>query len=134
MRSLAICFLLNCVAVSPSLYAQELPVAARRTRAREGAVAGFIVGATATVIVTRSGGSTAPCNRSANQDALSSSECVGLAVAGGLVGAGLGALIGSRIRVGMRQNASPPPRLGGVPNRGFLLIVSIGAPRLRAIR
>ncbi len=59
MRSLAICFLLNCVAASPSLYAQGLPVAARRTRAREGAAAGFIVGATATVIVTRSGGSTA---------------------------------------------------------------------------
>ncbi len=141
MRRLAIHFLLNCVAASPSLYAQELPEPSRpvavgpeqalhprRTRAREGAVVGFIVGATVTVVVTRSGGSTAPCNRSANQDALSSGECVGLAVAGGVVGAGLGALIGSRIRVAVRQNALPlPPHLGGVHNRGFLLVVRIGA-------
>jgi len=121
-------FLLYCVAAPPSLCAQELPaesrplvvgpeqaVHSRRTRAREGAVVGFIVGTTVTLIVTRSGGSTAPCNRSANQDALSSGECVGLAVAGGLVGAGLGALIGSRMRV-------------EVHNRAFLLVVSIGAP------
>jgi len=52
-------------------------------------------------------------------------------VAGGLVGAGLGALIGSRIRVGVRQNASPLPHLGGVHNRGFLLIVSIGPAALK---
>lgn len=141
MRSLAVAVLLNCVALSASLYAQELPMGSRpvavgseqalhrrRTRAREGAVVGFIVGATVTIVVTRSGGSTAPCNRSANQDALSSGECVALAVAGGVVGAGLGALMGSRIRVGMRENASPLPlHLGGVHNRGFLLVVSIGA-------
>lgn len=141
MRSLAIHFLLTCVAAPPHLHAQALPtrsrpsavdlaqVHARRTRAREGAVVGFIVGATVTVIVTRSGGSTAPCNRSANQDALSSGECLGLAVAGGVVGAGLGALIGRRIRVGVREHASPLPRhLSGVHNRGFLLVVSMAAP------
>ena len=90
---------------------------------------GFIVGTTVTIVVTRSGGSTAPCNRSANQDALSSGECVALAVAGGVVGAGLGALIGSRIRVGVRENVSPllPLHAGGVHNRGFLLLVSLGA-------
>ena len=141
MLSLAIAVLLNCVALSPNLYAQELRLGSqplpggseqalhsRRTRAREGAVAGFIVGATVMIAVTRSGGSTAPCNRSANQDALSSGECVALAVAGGVVGAGLGALIGGRIRVGVREDASPLPlHLGGVHNRGFLIVVSIGA-------
>jgi hypothetical protein len=141
MRSLAILVVLNCVA-SPSLYAQVVPmglrpravvsehaVQPRRSRAREGAVVGFIVGATVTVVVTRSGGSTAPCNRSANQDALSSGECLGLAVAGGVVGAGLGALIGSRMRMEVRENTSLLPRhRGGLPNRGFLLVVSIGAP------
>ena len=81
---------------------------------------GFIVGAAVTVVVTHSGGSTAPCNRSANQDALRSGECVALALVGGVVGAGLGALIGSRIRVEVRD-------LRGVHHRGSLLVVSVGA-------
>jgi hypothetical protein len=104
--------------------------ATRRTRALEGAIIGFVVGAAATVVVTRSGGSTAPCNRSANQDAMSSGECLALAAAGGLVGAGLGALIGSRVRVSARQ-VLPPPRPGAGAFHGRLVVaaVSIGAPR-----
>jgi hypothetical protein len=119
MRHLAISILLLCVTGTPRLWAQ------RQTRAREGAIVGFIVGATATVIVTHSGGSTAPCNRSANQDALSSGECIGLAVAGGLVGAGLGALIGSRIRVNAYALSTP---LGPRRNGRMSLILAIGAP------
>lgn len=63
-----------------------------------GALGGFVVGATATYFVLHSGGSTSKCDRDANQDALSRGECTGLVVLGGLVGAGAGALIGSRIR------------------------------------
>jgi hypothetical protein len=79
-------------------------VARGRSRAREGAILGFVVGAVATYVVTHSGGSTAPCDRSANQDAMSSAECAGLVVLGGLAGAGVGALIGSQIH--FRANAS----------------------------
>lgn len=73
-----------------------------RTRShwRAGAITGFVLGAGATYLVLRSGGSTAPCDRAANQDAIGAKECAGLAVAGGLVGAVLGGLIGSQIRVG----------------------------------
>jgi hypothetical protein len=101
----------------------------RRTRALEGAIIGFVVGATVTVVATRSGGSTAPCNRSANQDALSSGECLALAAAGGLVGAGLGALIGHRIRVSA-LHVLPPRRFGAGAFQGQLVVaaVSIGAP------
>jgi hypothetical protein len=118
MRHVAISLLLLCVTGAPNLWAQ------RQTRAREGAIVGFIVGAAATVVVTHSGGSTAPCDRSANQDALSSGECIGLAVAGGLVGAGLGALIGSRIRV----NAYALPTQLSHGRNGMSLFVAIGAP------
>jgi len=95
-----------------------------RTRALEGAIIGFVVGAATTAIVTHAGGSTAPCDQSANQDALSSGECLGLAAAGGLVGAGLGALIGSRIRVSALQ-ATPPPGPGQAPGGPRLAIVSV---------
>jgi len=101
-----------------------------RTRALEGAIIGFVVGAATTAIVTHSGGSTAPCDQSANQDALSSGECFGLAAAGGLVGAGLGALIGSRIRVSAMQAlppTGPASALGGP--RVAIAAVSIVAPR-----
>lgn len=42
-----------------------------------------------------SGGSTSRCDRSANQDAMSPSECHGLTLLGGIVGAGLGAAVGA---------------------------------------
>jgi len=95
-----------------------------RTRALEGAIIGFVVGAATTAIVTHAGGSTAPCDQSANQDAMSSGECLGLAAAGGLVGAGLGALIGSRIRVSAMQ-ALPPPGPAPAPGGPRLVIASV---------
>jgi len=95
-----------------------------RTRALEGAIIGFVVGAATTAIVTHAGGSTAPCDQSANQDALSSGECIGLAAAGGLLGAGLGALIGSRIRVSALQ-ALPPPGPAPAPGGPRLAIASV---------
>lgn len=71
---------------------------ATRSRWREGAVGGFVIGGGATFLVLRSGESTAPCDRKRNQDAIGAKECAGIALAGGLVGAGVGALIGSRFR------------------------------------
>jgi len=62
-----------------------------------GAGVGLVVGATATILIANSGGSTSLCDRSANQDAMSSSECLGIYALGGVVGAGLGYLVGSLI-------------------------------------
>jgi len=60
---------------------------------------------------------------------MNSRECLGLAVAGGLAGAGVGALIGSRIRVSALQTL-PPPHRGQVRHGSRLVIaaVSIVAP------
>lgn len=63
-----------------------------------GAIIGFVAGAAITALVVHSGGSNSLCNRSANQDALSSTECVALIGVGGVAGAGVGAFIGGRIR------------------------------------
>jgi hypothetical protein len=63
-----------------------------------GAVAGFVAGAGVSFVILHSGGSTAPCDRSANQDAMNATECLGLVALGGLTGAGLGAIIGGVIR------------------------------------
>ena len=62
-----------------------------------GAGVGAVIGAGVTYLILNSGGSTAPCNRSENQDAMNSSECLGLYGLGGLAGAGLGFLIGGAI-------------------------------------
>jgi hypothetical protein len=70
----------------------------RRSHWLVGAGVGFVAGAGATYLVLNSGGSTALCDRSANQDAISSGECLGLTAAGGLAGAGLGALVGMLFR------------------------------------
>jgi len=152
MRTLAMVLALACLPLRAVLSAQQAPIGlgltstaplvhtqpriaapqaatSRRTRALEGAIIGFVVGATVTVVLTRSGGSTAPCNRSANQDALSSGECLALAAAGGFLGAGLGALIGSRVRVSALQVLRPPgPAAGALPGRLVVAAVSIGAP------
>jgi prolipoprotein diacylglyceryltransferase len=103
--------------------------AGRRTRALEGAVVGFAIGATATYLLTRSSGSTSLCNSSDNQDAMNSRECLGLAVAGGLVGAGVGALVGSRIHVSALQTLPPSPP--GQGHRGSRLV--IGAVSILAL-
>jgi prolipoprotein diacylglyceryltransferase len=65
-----------------------------------GAGVGFVVGAGVTYLLLHSGGSTSLCDRNANQDAIRPAECLGLTIAGGVVGAGIGALIGRRIRRG----------------------------------
>lgn len=63
-----------------------------------GAGAGFLVGGGVAFALLHTGGSTSLCDRSANQDAIGSGECIGLAALGGLVGAGLGAIIGGFVR------------------------------------
>ncbi len=104
-------------------------MAGRRTRALEGALVGFGLGATAAFILTHSGGSTSRCDRAANQDAMSAGGCLGLAAAGGLAGAGVGVLIGRRIRISSLQALPPPPEgQGRGGNRLIIGAVSIGAP------
>jgi hypothetical protein len=68
----------------------------RRSRTLIGAAAGFIIGAGATYLILQQGGSTSLCDRERNQDAIDASYCAGLYALGGVVGAGAGALIGSR--------------------------------------
>lgn len=63
-----------------------------------GAGIGFLAGGGVAAAVLYTGGSTSSCDQSANQDAMSAGECLGLAAAGGLVGAGLGALVGGFFR------------------------------------
>ena len=63
-----------------------------------GGLVGLGVGGISTAVVTYSGGSTALCNRSANQDAISPLGCAGLIAGGALVGGGIGILIGSLIK------------------------------------
>ena len=72
--------------------------AQQRSWGRRGAVIGALAGALTTYLVSHQGGSTALCDRDANQDAMGERECVALTVAGGFAGAGLGAWIGSRFR------------------------------------
>ncbi|CAN5896636.1 hypothetical protein BH23GEM9_BH23GEM9_34460 [soil metagenome] len=69
---------------------------ATRSRWIEGAAAGFVIGAGVTWLVIHQGESTSLCDRDANQDAIGRNECLGITAAGGVVGAGIGALIGSR--------------------------------------
>jgi len=63
-----------------------------------GAGVGFLIGGGGTFAWLHSGGSTSRCDRSANQDAMSPGECVGLTLLGGIVGAGLGAAVGALVR------------------------------------
>jgi hypothetical protein len=85
-----------------------------------GAAIGFVAGAGTTYLVLHSGGSTSLCDRSSNQDAMSSTECAALTVLGGIVGAGIGALAGSRFQSEQRHHVRPsdfrvqPARDGGV--------------------
>lgn len=93
-----------------------------------GAGAGFVVGAGATWLVLHSGGSTALCDRSANQDAMAGGECAGLTVLGGLAGAGLGYLVGALIRAERWQDMPVDRlRLGVVrrPGGAFGLAVTV---------
>jgi hypothetical protein len=88
----------------------------RRSHWLLGGGVGFVVGAGVTYAVLSSGGSTALCNRSQNQDAMSTGECLGLAAAGGVVGAGLGALVGAFIKSDRWEDVAPDRfRLGLAP-------------------
>jgi len=69
-----------------------------RSRWLTGAGAGFVAGAVGTYVALDRGGSTNPCDPSTNQDAIGQGSCLALAAAGGLAGAGLGALVGSLFR------------------------------------
>jgi hypothetical protein len=84
---------------APDLAARLAAERRARSHWRTGAVAGFVIGAGATWLVLHSGGSTATCDRERNQDAIGARECAAITVGGGLAGAGLGAIIGSQIRV-----------------------------------
>lgn len=79
--------------------------------------AGFLVGAGVTFLVLNHGGSTAPCDRSANQDAWSRGGCLGAYALGGIVGAGLG-LMAARLLGADRRQAIPLEglRLGIAPD------------------
>jgi hypothetical protein len=87
------------------------PVRAIGTDRLVGAAVGFAVGAGVTYAVVHHGGSTSLCDRSANQDALSSGECLGLIVGGGVVGAVAGAFIAGVFRSDAR-GLLPGDRLG----------------------
>lgn len=71
-----------------------------------GAIVGAVVGGVATYAILHSGGSTAPCNRSENQDAIGSGECLGITAAGAVVGGGVGYLIGGLFRRGLPEVAA----------------------------
>jgi hypothetical protein len=66
--------------------------AARKTTVIAAGV-GFVLGGGATWAILHSGGSTAPCDRDANQDAMRAGECIGITVLGGAAGALVGALV-----------------------------------------
>jgi len=70
----------------------------RRSHWLVGAGAGFVLGAGSTFLLLNQGGSTNPCDRSANQDAIGPGACAGLATLGGVAGAGVGAVIGGLFR------------------------------------
>lgn len=65
---------------------------------KKGALIGAAVGTPLTFLVLHSGGSSSICNRSANQDAVQFHECLAMSLGGGVVFAGLGALIGSFVK------------------------------------
>jgi hypothetical protein len=99
-----------------------------RSRWLAGAAAGFVSGAAGTYVALNRGGSTNPCDPSANQDAIGQGACLGLAAAGGLAGAGLGALVGSLFR-SERWEDVPKDRwrvsLGPGPGAPLQLVVAL---------
>jgi hypothetical protein len=75
----------------------DVLVRQRRSHTLAGAAAGLVIGAGATYLLLQQGGSRSFCNKDTNQDAIHARGCHGLYAAGGVVGAGVGALIGSRL-------------------------------------
>jgi hypothetical protein len=70
-----------------------------RSRWKAGAAVGLVVGAAGTYVLLSRGGSTSPCDESANQDAIGAAGCAGLTALGGVAGAGLGALVGRFVKI-----------------------------------
>ncbi|TVP47814.1 MAG: hypothetical protein EA350_04240 [Gemmatimonadales bacterium] len=105
---------------APAAHAQE-------SHWKAGAVSGAAVGAGATAVVLWSGDSTSLCNRDRNQDAIDSSYCVGLVVAGGVLGSGIGAWLGSRIPR-ERREALHLDHLRLSPGRGGAMAVAVAFP------
>lgn len=87
-----------------------------------GAIAGGVVGAVGTYIALNTGGSTAFCDQDENQDAIDQQWCVGLYVAGGVLGATVGALLGGRVS-----------RVGDATRSRLLLIPGPGMGTIRAV-
>lgn len=100
----------------------------RRAHRLAGALMGLVVGAGVTYAVLSSGGSTAVCDQSANQDALEGTECAALVAAGGLGGAVLGLGVGSLIK-SERWVEVPVQRLrvrvGARTDRGVALAIRL---------
>lgn len=98
-----------------------------RSHWRAGAAAGFLVGAGGTFALLNRGDSTNPCDSSTNQDAMGMGACVGLAALGGVVGAGVGALVGKLIRTEDWQKA-PADRVRVTlrPRKGLEFRVAVG--------
>ena len=94
---------------------------------------GLVVGGVGTYLVLNTGGSTALCDRSANQDAIASRECAGLTLLGGVAGAALGALVGGMFR-SERWTDVPAARLTIVPERSGLRVGATVSIRLPAWR
>ena len=100
-----------------------------RSRWLAGAGAGFLAGTAGTFVLLNRGGSTNPCDRSANQDAIGPAACVGLAAVGGLAGAGAGALIGRLFRTERWQEVPVEGlslTLGSRPGLRFHATVALG--------
>ncbi|MBM4185858.1 MAG: hypothetical protein FJ206_00975 [Gemmatimonadetes bacterium] len=97
----------------------------RRSHWLLGAAIGFGAGAVVTYLVLHSGGSTAPCNRSANQDAMSGGECLGLTALGGVAGAGLGALVGGLVKRAVPETPVERIRITPVGDRGLQVSLAV---------
>lgn len=94
-----------------------------------GAAIGFVVGTGAAYAALSSGGSTGTCDQSANQDAISTGECIALsALVGGFPGAGVGTVVGLFIRSERWRDvpiAGPRVGLRAVPGAGVQLELTI---------
>ena len=97
-----------------------------RTHGRSGALVGTVAGGAAAYLTFFTGGSTATCDRSANQDAAGSGACLGILALGGLAGAGLGALVGGFIRTeGWHDLPMPEAGLGVSRSLGLHLRIRL---------
>lgn len=98
----------------------------RRSHTLAGAGVGFLVGGGTMFALLSGSGSTAPCDQSANQDAIGSGACLGLKALGAVAGAGLGALIGGLVRSDRWQEVSVEHlRVSVAPHTGIKVGLAI---------